>query len=224
MSAPDVDTTKSDAPLLDLPPKVREYYNTLRDRLMLSAESLSRPPRLLAVTSCYSGEGSSTVAANLAVTLSHHGTVLLADANIGNPAVHRIFKISLSPGLAESLVTMDSQSVSRMALNLDVLTAGQLNGIAPKKFESPHIVNELLSQFKRQYEFVIIDAPAVNETSAALRIGSLADGVVLVVEAEKTRWETVERVKNQLEQVNAKVLGVVLNKRRYPIPRFFYRR
>jgi len=223
MSAPDDPNLNGGLPILDIPPKIREFYNTLRDRLMLSKDVSREPLRLIAVTSCYSGEGVSTVASNLAVTLSHHGSVLLVDANLDNPSLHRIFKMDLTPGLAETLES-GTDAVTRAGHNMDILAAGQMNGSLPRMVESPDRLSDVLNEYREKYRFVVFDAPAVTESSAGVRLSSLVDGVILVVEAERTRSETVLRVKEQLAQVKANVLGVVLNKRRFPIPGILYRK
>lgn len=223
MPAPDDTTRNGGLPILDIPPKIREFYNTLRDRLMLAKGESREPPRLISLTSCYRGEGVSTVASNLAVTLSHHGRVLLVDANLHHPSLHRIFKVELTPGLAETLES-GQVAITVAGHNFDVLAAGQMNGSLPRMVESPERLADVLKEYKEQYRFVIFDSPAVNESSAAVRLASLVDAVILVVEAERTRRETVLRVKEQLQQVEAKILGVVLNKRRFPIPGILYRK
>jgi len=73
------------------------------------------------------------------------------------------------------------------------------------------------------HRFVVVDLPAVSEASWAARLAHLCDGVVLVVGAERSRWEAVNRAKEQLVNSNANVLGVVLNKRRFHIPEWLYR-
>ncbi len=223
MSALDDSAPCETAATLDLPPKIKEYYNTLRDRLLLSSTGSVEPLCLVAVTSSYGGEGVSTVATNLAVSMSHHGSVLLVDANIMHPAIHKIFGMNLSPGLAETLETGLTAVGTGAARNLDVLAAGHINGSVPMLYESPKDLSELLARFRSNYRFVVFDLPPVTETSAALRLASLVDGVLLVVEADRSRWESVRKVKRQLLQIKANLLGVVLNKRRFPIPRFFYR-
>ena len=70
---------------------------------------------------------------------------------------------------------------------------------------------------------MVIDLPAVNEASWTLRLARLCDGVGLVVEAERSRLEVVQRTKELLVKSNANVLGVVVNKRRFYIPRWLYR-
>ena len=222
------DKDASAAPtVVNIPVKVRQYYDTLRDRLIFSVDGSSEPPRILGVTSCHSGEGVSTVAANLAVTLARHGegSVLLVDANLGRPSVHRIFGVKLSPGLLDILVDgWPNREIIRAssAGNLFVLSSGRravdLSGLYQSKSFA-----DLLSRWRRQYRFVVFDIPAVGSDSSAVHLASLVDGIVLVVEAERIRWQVAQRVKERLLEAKANVLGVVLNKRRFPVPGWLYR-
>jgi Mrp family chromosome partitioning ATPase len=82
---------------------------------------------------------------------------------------------------------------------------------------------KLLVQMKKAYRFIVLDLPAVNEASWTVRLARLCDGVCLVVEAERSRWEVVDRTREQLVRSNANVLGVVLNKRKMHIPEWLYR-
>jgi len=223
MSALDEKLTGEILPVLDLPPSVREYYNTLRDRILLSVDEKIAALGLIGVTSGYAGEGVSTVAANLAVALSHQGSSLLVDANIQNPAVHRIFSVNLAPGLADALESGKTGLASTAARDLDVIPAGHTNGTVPQLYESSAGLEGFLTRVRGKYRFVVFDLPPVSETSAALRLARLVDGVILVVEAERSRWQSVQRFRDQLLQVKANLLGIVLNKRRFPVPRFLYR-
>jgi capsular exopolysaccharide synthesis family protein len=206
--------------------KIREHYEAFRERLLLSSNGSTGAPYVLAVTGCRRGEGVSAVAANLAATLSRHNNepVLLVDANIGHPSVHRIFKANLSPGLTDVLANGQSDGdviQSLPARNPHILSAGTTNGNLSEIFDSDGFT-KLLKSMKNRYRFLVIDIPALNEASSATRVASLCDGVVLVVEAERSRWEVIQRAKEELVKSNANVLGVVLNKRRFPIPGWLY--
>ena len=181
---------------------------------------------MLAVIGCHRHEGVSTVAANFATTLSRHGDgrVLLVDSNICHPSVHRIFKANLSPGLTDILANGQSEGDIIQSLpehNLHILSAGTTNGNLSEIFDSDGFT-KLLNSIKNYYHFVVVDVPALNDASSAARLASLCDGVVLVVEAERLRWEVAQRAKEQLIKSNANVLGVVLNKRRFHIPEWLY--
>jgi Mrp family chromosome partitioning ATPase len=75
-----------------------------------------------------------------------------------------------------------------------------------------------------EYDFVILDIPAILKTKSTLRLSRLVDAVVLVVEAEKVHYEAVRKALAQLDHAKAKVLGVVLNKRKFHIPEWLYHR
>lgn len=210
-----------------VPASVREQYNAFRERLLLSAGA-GETPRVLAVTGSHPGEGVSTVAANVAATLARPGDghVLLIDADLGHPSVHRIFRTKLAPGLADLL--KDGEAAKDAILpspvqNLDILSAGAPNGDPSEIFSSGGLLR-LLDSAKKNYRFIVIDLPAVNKASWAVRLASLCDGVALVVEAERSRREVVQRVKEQLVESKANVLGVVINKRRFRIPGWLYHR
>jgi capsular exopolysaccharide synthesis family protein len=212
---------------VDIHAKIREPYEAFRERLLLCPNGSTEPPYILAVVGYHRHEGVSTVATNLATTLSMHGDsrVLLVDANIQHPLVHRIFKAKLSPGLTD--VLSNGQSVvntvqSLPAQNLYILSAGATNGNLSEIFDSDGFT-KMLNSMKNYYRYVVIDVPALSEASSAARLASLCDGVVLVVEAERLRWEVAQRAREQLLNLEANVLGVALNKRRFYIPGWLYR-
>lgn len=211
-----------------VPARVREQYNAFRERLLLQSAGAGETPRVLAVTGSHPGEGVSTVAANVAAALARPGDghVLLIDADLGHPSMHRIFRTKLAPGLADLLkdgeAARDAICPSPVQ-NLDILSAGAPNGDPSEIFSSGGL-SRLLDSAKKNYRFIVIDLPAVNKASWAVRLASLCDGVVLVVEAERSRREVVQRVKEQLVESKANVLGVVINKRRFRIPGWLYHR
>jgi Mrp family chromosome partitioning ATPase len=79
-----------------------------------------------------------------------------------------------------------------------------------------------MKKLKKDYRYVIVDLPAINEVKWAVRAASLCDGVGLVVEAERSRWEAILEAKQQLLMSHANILGVILNKRRFPVPKWLY--
>jgi Mrp family chromosome partitioning ATPase len=89
-------------------------------------------------------------------------------------------------------------------------------------FDTKYFAN-LLRVWRRAFSFVVFDTPAVLEESSAARLAGLADGVLMVLEAERERWEVAQKAKDQLVQASARLLGVVLNRRRYPIPEWLYK-
>ena len=225
---PHVRTSRiSSAEKWDIPASIREHYEAFKEQLLLGPKGSKKVLRVLAITGSHDKEGVSTVAANLAATLARpgDGQVLLIDADLRHPSVHQIFEARLSPGLADILTNGQSSEgiiVSSPVQNLRILSAGTADGNLSEMFDSEGFTN-LLNSVKKDYRFVVIDLPAVNEASWAVRLARLCDGVGLVVEAERSRWEVVQRTKELLVNSNANVLGVVINKRRFYIPEWLYR-
>ena len=77
---------------------------------------------------------------------------------------------------------------------------------------------------KAEAEWVLFDSPPINSFNDSIALAHRVDAVVMVVEAEKTRWEVAQSAKQRVESGNGKILGIVLNKRRYYIPKFIYKR
>lgn len=203
-----------------------EALDVLEEQLLLGTQG-ARKLRVLAITGSHRHEGVSAVAANLATTLARlgQGDVLLVDANLGHPSVHETFKTRLSPGLAETLTNGSSNGnavVPSQVHNLHILSAGTTKRNLSEILNSDEL-RKLLNSMKKNYRFVVLDLPAISEASWAIRLASLCDGVCLVVEAERSRWEVVDRVREQLVKSNANLLGVVLNKRKMHIPEWLYR-
>jgi capsular exopolysaccharide synthesis family protein len=210
----------------DIPQRVKEDYEAFKERVLLYPSGSKKMQQVLAITGSHHNEGASSVAANLARALARpgDGQVLLVDANFQHPSIHQIFESRLSPGLSDILTNgqnIDGVVVPSPVQNLHILSAGAINGDLSEIFDSEKFTN-LLGSIKKNYQYVIIDLPAVNEASWALRLARLCDGVGLVVEAERSRWEVAQRTKELLEQSKAKIIGVIINKRRFYIPRWLY--
>ncbi|MFC1794588.1 GumC family protein [Planctomycetota bacterium] len=210
-----------------IPAKLKDHYKAFREELLLNSDGHSKAPYVFAIISCSRGEGVSTVAANISASLAMLGTgrVLIVDANVFHPSVHRIFKTRLGPGLVNILAPNEDYQnmiVSWCFQKLHILTAGISNGISSGIFHPSQFI-QIVNSMKQKYSYVVIDMPALKEASSAIRLAGLCDGVVLVVEADHLRWEIVQKAKEQFPKWNAKILGVVLNKRRFHIPKWLYR-
>ncbi len=187
-----------------LPAKIDTHFEALRDHLAFTANGHLQAPCVLAVTSSRQGEGVSTVSAALALTFGREtqGPVLLVDLKnlrVTGRNGHLILA-GMEVGAGGALVSRDLHAYESMTMG------------------------DALDALRGSYRYVVLDTPAVLETTAVARVCSLADGVVLVVEAETTRWEVAQQAKEVLKRANAKVLGVVLNKRQFHVPGWLYRR
>ncbi len=211
----------------EIPTKIRQSYSTLGEQLLLNSNGSIEKTRTLAIIGCHRGEGVSTVAMNISAWLAQHdnGNVLLVDANTSHPLVHQFFKKKLSPGLVDILKKGQPNGdtiVESSVQKLHILSAGSKD-INLSEVVEPGEFRTLLQSMKKSYRYVIIDLPAVSQTSIVPLMSGLCDDAVIVVAAERSRLEVVQRLKEQLVKSQANILGVVLNKRRFYIPQWLYR-
>jgi len=219
-------SAEADDRMWDIPARIRQHYEAIGEQLLVSSNGSAKKALVLAVLSCRRNEGVSTIATNLSAWLAHHGNgdVLLVDANTAHPSVHRTFDTRLSPGLSNILEDGQGNGdtiTDSPVRNLHILSAGSMDVSLSDIFDSERFTKQLKS-IKESYRFVVVDLPAVSQTSIVPRVAGLCDSVIIVVEAERLRWEVIQRVKEQLEKAKADILGVVLNKRRFPIPNWLY--
>jgi Mrp family chromosome partitioning ATPase len=214
---------------LEPSPKFEAEYDLLKNRLLAAINGKSAGPYALAFTSCERGEGVSTIASNFAAHLAQDPDrqVLLVDGDLVHPTLHKLFRVRASKEAPEGEspsreLSLPAWRVYRSAPNMDVLLARSAVESHRKVF-APGAFEEFLKRAKQRYEFVLLDCPPLKGAGAAPALPSKADGVVLVVEAERVRREALQRAIIQLEDAGASLLGVILNKRRYPIPGLIYR-
>ncbi|MBI2481192.1 MAG: CpsD/CapB family tyrosine-protein kinase [Planctomycetia bacterium] len=183
--------------------------------------------QVVGVTSCARREGVSVVAGNLAICASEvsAGNVLLIDANPNNASVASRFGVQHTPGLAECLAgksTVREGIASTPHPNLYVLPAGLQNPRSTRFADER--ATALFESLRQGFELIVLDLPPAGEMDEALLASRRVDGVLLVLEAERIRRHFAQRVQRQLEQVNMRLLGVVLNKRKDHVPEWLYRR
>lgn len=205
-----------------------EYFKNLEETLYSSEEERQDQglPNYIGVTSSHSGEGVTTVAVNLAkvLAISRQEQVLLADANYLKPAIHTEFQIDQAPGLGEAIwdeAALDLVIRPTPKENLFVLPAGAVNRgpfqYDPRRF--PVVYRALTEKFHH----IVFDLPPAGESSAAMKLASHLDGVILTVQAERVRFEVGKKTKERLKVSGANILGGVLNRRKYHIPEWLYR-
>jgi Mrp family chromosome partitioning ATPase len=203
----------------------QDYFRALLRHLPWPADGATRPITTLGVTSCYRHEGVTTVAAHtaLAAAGARNQRVLLVDANLSNASLHRLFGVSSVPGLKEVILEqlpLDAV-LCESSGGVHLLTAGQ--GDPARVYEATDRWRELFAQLKRDFDLVVIDLPAASEAGTAAHLFSLVDGVLLVVEHERVRWEAAQQKRLGLRRAKANLVGVVFNKRIEHIPAWLYR-
>ena len=199
---------------------------------VLKTNILARHPAHTIKTILFSGtthgDGASTTAINFATTLARNGqiSVLLIEANLRTPSLHSTFQLESEHGLSDIMTSGDKPTLyikKVEAGNLSIVTAGSEPTGAVSLFESERF-SEFLKSMRAVYDYIILDGPPVPGFSEARVLCAKVDGVVLVIEAGKTREQVAVRAKKELEEAGGKVLGVVLNKRKYHIPGWIYKR
>ncbi len=195
---------------------VSEAYRTLRTNLEFAA--LAGTLKSMVVTTPAAGEGKSTTIANLAVTIAQGGkSVILVDADLRRPALHQIFGVATETGLSNTL--LDDRLMAEPPLvatgveNLRLLTAGPLPPNPAELLASPPlaVVSRRLTEMA---DIVLFDAPPVVPVTDAAVLAKRTDGILLVLQAGKTKREHAARAKTLLEQVGARIVGTALTNAR----------
>lgn len=198
---------------------ISEAFRGVRTNLQFS--SVDHELRAMMVTSPNPGDGKTTTAANLAAVVAQSGkSVILVDADLRKPRIHRLLDLSQSPGLTDLLFSDDPFSINQLAepfrnttmshLNLRVLPSGK-QPPNPSELLGSERMKRLIQQLQQEADLVIFDAPPLRAVTDAQVLGSQLDGVLLVVDSGANRSAVVQAAE-ALQQVNARLLGTVLNR------------
>lgn len=221
---PSPSSTATSSRLLEEP--LHPAYERIVHRL-LACRGTPRQGVIL-FSSAVQGEGASTIARNTATALGRLRTerVLLVDANLRTPVQHAVFHTERTTGLSDvimgsvSLTTAVKHDVSP---GLSLLAAGDPID-SPSRVLSQSVLQSLVMALTSLFDWVIIDGPPITVYPEAASLAAVAGGAVLVVRAERTRREVVEESRKILKESGVDLLGAVLNRRKYHIPAFIYRR
>jgi len=190
---------------------IAESYRQLRTALLLS--SADHAPRTLLVTSSQPAEGKTTTSVNMAISLAQTGSaVLIVDADLRRPRVHKIFGLKNTRGLCNYLAgDCDLASLVQVALpNLYVLPVGPLPP-NPAELLGSAKMRQVVEMLASNFDYVVIDSPPVSSFADSLILSSMVEGVIIVVKGGVTPREMAQRTKAHLQSVGAKILGVVIN-------------
>lgn len=182
--------------------------------------------RTLMVVSGAAGEGRSSAAACLGLALSANGRTLLIDGHLRKPDLSGRLVTPGVPGLSEVVLDgMDASGVLYPAPdtdNLFVLPAGQRLATAATLFRSVAFLR-LIAMLRQDWDYVVCDTPPFLAESDASLMAAQFDAAVLVLSCGDSRWEVGRVVAERLEAAGGRLIGAVLNRRRYHIPRMLYR-
>jgi succinoglycan biosynthesis transport protein ExoP len=189
-----------------------EAFRALRTAVLFSTPD--QPPRVILMTSAGQGEGKTMTSLNLATTLAVAGSqVLLIDADLRRPSVHRAFAVSNDDGLSKYLARqspLESVTHGTEVPNLAIVPAGPIPP-NPAELVGSARMRDLLAQLRDKYDFVIVDSPPTLPVTDAVLLAREADGVVLVVKGHDTPRELVRRARDQLQNAGGRILGALIN-------------
>lgn len=214
------------APAVVRPTNVeQEEISNLVQQLFLSAGADA--PRSVVFTSTDSGAGCTWVCSQTAEMFASRiaGTVCVLDANLRRPGMAQQWGVENGPGLSDALVQLDPiRAFARpLALpNLFVITAG-LSTQAAQPLLTSDRMRLRITELRSEFDFVLIDSSAMSLANEAIGLGSMADGVVMVLKANASRKQGARQAIQELQGGKAKVLGAVLNQRKFPIPQALYK-
>ncbi len=189
---------------------VSEAYRTLRTNL--SFYSLDEPLRSLVVTSPAKEEEKNITIANLAVTMAQSGRkTILADCDLRRPSLHTLLKLNQEPGLTNMVLEdMNEPPLQKTGVeNLWLLAAGA-QPPNPADLLGSQKVDQIIAALQEKAEIVLFGAPPVIAVADAVILGAKVDGVLLVIQAGKTRREHAEQAKAMLETANVRIIGAAL--------------
>lgn len=185
-------------------------------RLLLARIEHEGNPQTLMVTSASPAEGKSTTVAHLGTVIAQEGKrVVLVDADLRHPALHKLFGLDQSEGLSNALASDGREGASYLRPtaepNLRVLTAGNAPGNPAVLLKSERLP-ALLAELCRQADVVVLDSAPVLAVTDALAVAGKVQGVLLVVDAGSTQRKLAVEAMHMLESVDGQVLGVALNR------------
>lgn len=188
----------------------------------LAAVVVDEELQVLLLTAASSKSGTTASVLTLAKELARgsRARVLVLDASLSEGSISHQLGLRQHSGLAEMLadpgLELSSSVVAVEGQPFDVMPVGG------KGHLDPAALRALLARLRGHYRFIVIDGDAVYANSDSLTIAAQADGVVLVVRAEETRWEVAQAAVQRLQQADARLIGSVFNARRYYMPKWIY--
>jgi capsular exopolysaccharide synthesis family protein len=191
---------------------VSESYKVLRTNIQFAG--LDKPIKTILVTSSIAGEGKTTVASNLAITMAQAGNrTLIVGADLRRPTLHLVYGVRREPGITNYLAGMASleQTVQKSGIDrLAVITCGAVPP-NPSELLSSQKLKDFIALLKDKVDVILFDSPPLVPVIDAAIISAYADGVVLVASSGLSKIDLLKHAKEILDRVDAKLLGVAFN-------------
>ncbi len=204
-------------------PELAQTLKRICEKILFNSTS---SPKSILITSSLSGEGSTTISINLAISMAEEGNkkVLLIEGNLKKPAIHDYFDLPKAYGLTDIIfknVPLDEAVQSSQIPDLYIMGAGA-DGKNSLPFVEITKLKEFLWQAGGKYDFIVLDAPPVLESPETALISRQFDGTILVIQANKTIRLDAEKAKKEIIEMGGKIIGVILNRKKKYIPQNIY--
>lgn len=203
---------------------ISEQFRTLRTNIQFAM--VDRDLKTISVTSATPDAGKTTVSANLAVTFaSQEKKVLLVDADMRKPTVHKVFGVKNTNGLT-SLLTHQSSKVEEYVIgtpndNLFIMPSGPIPP-NPAELLGTNRMSEIINEMKQYFDLIIFDTPPTLAVTDSQVITTKVDGTIVVMRYGFVKKEQAIKTKELLEKVDAKILGAVLNRAEVNGDNYYY--
>src|SRR5437667_4946739 len=197
----------------ELPSVFAEAFRNLRTSILYSTPE--RPPKTLMMTSLQPEDGKTSLVTNLAITLSQLGgsPVLLVDADMRRPMVHRVLNLEQTPGLSTYLTgqaDLEQVIVPSGIPNLFVIPAGRIP-VNPAELLASSRLREMIEALGQPFAYLLLDTGPIFGVSDATILAGQVEGVVLVLRHGRASRDAAQRAIRNLASVRARLLGVILN-------------
>lgn len=203
---------------------VAEQFRTIRTNIQFSM--VDKNLKTLMITSAGPGAGKSTISANLAVTFAMQGKkVILIDADMRKPTVHKTFHLSNRDGLTTLLTERDIE-IKDIAHRSDteglfLVTSGAIPP-NPSELLASKRMSQLIAEFEKQFDLIIFDMPPIVAVTDAQIMASKVDGTIFVINKNGADKDMVIKSKELLEMVNANVIGAIFNRVEIKSDNYYY--
>lgn len=213
-------------PFYDPMSPVSEQYRMLRTNIQ--AINSKYPVRAITITSSVHREGKTITAINLAISMAHDlnkKNILLVDGDLRRASISKYLGFKSEIGLADLISNgsnVDEALINIGIDNLTILPAGKIPKNPAELLGSVKLKN-LVSLLKTKYDYIIFDTPPIIPVTDAGLLGAQTDGLIMVIQANRTQKGIVDHAEGLLKQAQAKVLGYILTNIQYHIPGYIYR-
>lgn len=205
---------------------VSEAFRSLRTNLQFSG--IDTPLKTVLVTSASPSDGKSSIVANLATVIAQsEKNVVVMDADMRRPTLHKLFKLSNRIGLSDYFIRTPEKMtgvVKKTRVNgLNIITSGSLPP-NPSELLSSSKMQDVLSLLEKHFDMVLLDSPPLLAVTDALILAKSVNGVLLVVDPKKTKRGAIRQAIEQLQRLDTRLLGVVLNNIKVKRSSYYYNR